>query len=1150
MRLRRLRLERYGCFEHTDLQFATEPGHITMLVAPNGAGKSVLRRAFHDLLFDIPMQSPMKFRHGYPGMALHAEAIGADGQPFEFGWVRGGKPQPRVTTDPVRFAALQQGVTPHQLERLFALDTKGLRDGGTDLKGGATLAGALLAGTGELTPAKSVRAIIEARRQANWGPGKSKPPLNAAAGRLEAARAKARAAVHRPEKREREERELDEARQQLAAAKQDRDTALAKSRRLNRVALTRPHLLQLLQAEEWLATHPDAPALPPGLDQQLAAARGAVATAQAAHDQAQQALERMRESTRTIARDPAATALADRIGTLGGLLGGAENSTRDIAKRRAEHATKRDDVRLALRAIGADVPDSEAGAVIPTVGLMAEARAAITAGVGLHKELALAEERFAKARKAEAATEAEPVAARALPVGLVALLAEVRADRSPVQHASDRAEAARKAAAAVRRALALVPSWPGTAEALRALPIPTEDALERLNGDSEAARARAAAASARAASLAAEHHAAHAALEALHQQSLPDTDSIMAARAERNRGMRLVLHRAYGQAPGVAEERAYAGDEPVALVYERQVRSADELADRRTAELERVQEAERLGRELAIMVAHLPIAESDRKKTQDELEEAEQAWSETVAPLGLGRATTMAELRKILATRQLLVDAMSEAEIASGSEAALAIVLHEWSVRLAALLQTAAEPIGALLARADDRVASAGKAEHTALKRQAKLESAQRENEDATEAQDRANRALQAWAKGWARMLGHLHRPDGETPEALAAVLDGMMTVDQHHRTAISLEGRIAAMEADLARFAAIVTGLASGLGEPALETPMATARALIARATKAAAAESACRQAEIGLDRAATDAALAKGGLYDACTKLDAVIAACGAATAGDAEARIAASRAHAEQDAARRAARQSLLEHGDGLTLADLQADSDAVPADAMAARREEAEQEARAAGSRAEAAAVTLDKLETTMGDEAVSSSAIDARADQEAATAEFSRRLEDQLVLHLASTMLGAAMRSVEDGMGSSSLALVSKAFAAVTDEAYTLETQEGPDGEELHAVERAYPRECKSLGDLSEGTRDQLYLALRMVALREHCANATALPFIADDILQTFDDSRAAAALRALIELSNDLQVVVLTHHTHLRTLAAGLDTGRIHLLQL
>ena len=72
----------------------------------------------------------------------------------------------------------------------------------------------------------------------------------------------------------------------------------------------------------------------------------------------------------------------------------------------------------------------------------------------------------------------------------------------------------------------------------------------------------------------------------------------------------------------------------------------------------------------------------------------------------------------------------------------------------------------------------------------------------------------------------------------------------------------------------------------------------------------------------------------------------------------------------------------------------------------------------------------------------------------------------------------------------------------------------------------------------------------MVVLRDHCASAPALPFIADDILQTFDDARAAATLRALSELSHELQVIVLTHHAHLGRIAAGLGDGCVHVLCL
>ena len=74
--------------------------------------------------------------------------------------------------------------------------------------------------------------------------------------------------------------------------------------------------------------------------------------------------------------------------------------------------------------------------------------------------------------------------------------------------------------------------------------------------------------------------------------------------------------------------------------------------------------------------------------------------------------------------------------------------------------------------------------------------------------------------------------------------------------------------------------------------------------------------------------------------------------------------------------------------------------------------------------------------------------------------------------------------------------------------------------------------------LSEGTRDQLYLALRVAAIESHIARAEPLPFVADDLLVNFDDNRAAAALRMLVELGRKTQVILFTHHDHLAALAA------------
>ena len=77
--------------------------------------------------------------------------------------------------------------------------------------------------------------------------------------------------------------------------------------------------------------------------------------------------------------------------------------------------------------------------------------------------------------------------------------------------------------------------------------------------------------------------------------------------------------------------------------------------------------------------------------------------------------------------------------------------------------------------------------------------------------------------------------------------------------------------------------------------------------------------------------------------------------------------------------------------------------------------------------------------------------------------------------------------------------------------------------------------------MSEGTRDQLFLALRLAFVVNYCKSQGTVPFIADDVLMTFDDARATAALRALETVSKHTQVLLFTHHRHHLDLAkAGL----------
>lgn len=79
---------------------------------------------------------------------------------------------------------------------------------------------------------------------------------------------------------------------------------------------------------------------------------------------------------------------------------------------------------------------------------------------------------------------------------------------------------------------------------------------------------------------------------------------------------------------------------------------------------------------------------------------------------------------------------------------------------------------------------------------------------------------------------------------------------------------------------------------------------------------------------------------------------------------------------------------------------------------------------------------------------------------------------------------------------------------------------------------------RTVDTLSEGTRDQLYLALRLAGLELHLDEGrTSLPFVADDLFVNFDDARAAAGFTALAQLAQRTQVIYYTHHEHLTDVA-------------
>ena len=101
------------------------------------------------------------------------------------------------------------------------------------------------------------------------------------------------------------------------------------------------------------------------------------------------------------------------------------------------------------------------------------------------------------------------------------------------------------------------------------------------------------------------------------------------------------------------------------------------------------------------------------------------------------------------------------------------------------------------------------------------------------------------------------------------------------------------------------------------------------------------------------------------------------------------------------------------------------------------------------------------------------------------------------------------------------------FSNVTGNRYT--RLFAPVGEQTITVTDASGRERRP-EELSRGTREQLYLALRFGLIREFGEHAERLPVVVDEALVNFDPERASLAAGAFAELSETNQVLVFTCH--------------------
>ncbi|MCA9079105.1 MAG: AAA family ATPase [Planctomycetaceae bacterium] len=170
----------------------------------------------------------------------------------------------------------------------------------------------------------------------------------------------------------------------------------------------------------------------------------------------------------------------------------------------------------------------------------------------------------------------------------------------------------------------------------------------------------------------------------------------------------------------------------------------------------------------------------------------------------------------------------------------------------------------------------------------------------------------------------------------------------------------------------------------------------------------------------------------------------------------------------------------------------------------------------------------------------SSQVETLADRlQSLRSEFTQGVERWAPLALADAMLQRALQRFEQLHRPHLLEDVGKWLQQLTAGRYRELQTSLDDPGVIRVVDEQ--GQTRTPDQLSTGTREQLFLAIRLAYVVGYAREHDPLPLVLDDVLVNFDDERARETLKALQQLAQSHQVLLLTCHQ--RTVALGQELG-------
>ncbi|KVS37966.1 ATP-binding protein [Burkholderia ubonensis] len=1148
MRIKRLDLIKYGKFTDAALGFPRADHDFHVIVGPNEAGKSTIRTAVSELLFGMKLQTPLDFLHSTPELRIGGVLEGAAGE-MAFHRARGRTPlrtpaDERLPDD--YLAAVLDGASKEFFEQMFGLDHGRLVEGGRSILDASDKLGQVLfesaAGVGSLGP---VREELEARSGELWAPRRSgsafavaETSFNEAVGELKAVQVRTRDWVDRKEAREAVDQEIERAR-----AEQRRLESLRS--KLERVRRLAPYLKELTVKEAALVELGPVVELPPTAQADLLKAQGDLAAERKVLEERRADLAGKRHARDAIVADGDALALSADIDALDRLRSACTNHPQDLLLRDAEVE------RHLLAAFGAAAqlgwPADEAAlrAALPKALSLKTVTNLLREHGALHQALIGARESLdEKVRElAQLKDQLDRLSTVEAPEALRIALADAQGFRNSASREQALEREVVLAERALTDALDGLGQWRKPVAALRTLDLPSTARLVAWQKDDNE----------HAGAVAAARDALDHAREELERLELQEkhfaenhkvvtTADVLAARARRDG--------AWGDIKRGAVELD-AG----APAVDDAIRLADELVDSRLGTTQAAATLQSLRQQVESARTSVTRRQAALGERERELSAHRDAWTRLATAAGVP-GMPLADMNDWLAKREMVFAAQAEYERQAheleSTRAARVAAQAALQSALRAVSRDSDDGLAALVAAAESFVQSAEKsiAQQGSLEDQARQ--VERARAGAQAKADHAQAAYDAWQAQWRDALADARlTTSAVTLAAAEGAVELANAVAAELAAADAPRSRIAAIRADLAALERDARRLAEVLDPELLAAGNwpEVARRLTVRLAAATETAKAIERADDAIRHAEGKVADAVAAVAGADARIQPLLEMAGVESIDAALPLAERSDRHRQLRQSLDAAQEALVRDGDGLSQEVIEAEIAEQDLADVPALLESAKQALGDVGKRLNELAQKQVVAEQAFGAIDGQANAAVAEAKRQEALAAMGDAAEQYLEAATASRLLKWATDRYRDQKQGPMLKRAGEIFAGLTLGEFarlTVDTERTPPA--LHA-KRTKGTAVEVTG-MSEGTRDQLFLALRIAALELQLRNRTALPFVADDLFINFDDARAKAGLEALRDLSTRTQVLFLTHHDHLLPLVKAVFGERVNVVAL